>query len=200
MPGPTAWCWARWSGRKWRPPSAACAPAWWSTCRTTWCCASRLNIHRKGATPARAGDLALIPGSMGDFSFVASGLGNADWLWSCSHGAGRSVRRQAVRRMKQESASGTWQCVTLREERRRRRRRPTSRSAPCWKRRSRRTDPIRRAAAAVGDVQGMRQDEGAAAYSGRLRVGISSTSLHTASTSAGCLLKVRYTWPMPLSK
>ena len=62
------------------------------------------------------------------------------------------------------------------------------------------TDPIRRAAAAVGDVQGMRQDEGAAAYSGRLRVGISSTSLHTASTSAGCLLKVRYTWPMPLSK
>ena len=46
----------------------------------------------------------------------------------------------------------------------------------------------------------MRQDEGAAAYSGRLRVGISSTSLHTASTSAGCLLKVRYTWPMPLSK
>ena len=55
---------------------------------------------------------------MGDFSFVASGLGNADWLWSCSHGAGRSVRRQAVRRMKQESASGTWQCVTLREERR----------------------------------------------------------------------------------
>lgn len=77
-----------------------------------------LNIHRKGATPARAGDLALIPGSMGDFSFVVSGLGNADWLWSCSHGAGRSVRRQAVRRMKQESASGTWQCVTLREERR----------------------------------------------------------------------------------
>ena len=28
---------------------------------------------------------------MGDFSFVASGLGNADWLWSCSHGAGRSA-------------------------------------------------------------------------------------------------------------
>ena len=45
---------------------------------------------------------------MGDFSFVAGGLGNADWLWSCSHGAGRSVRRQAVRRMKQETAPGTW--------------------------------------------------------------------------------------------
>ena len=75
---------------------------------------------------------------MGDFSFVASGLGNADWLWSCSHGAGRSVRRQAVRRMKQESASGTWQCVTLREERRIEEAPHTSRSAPCWKRRSRR--------------------------------------------------------------
>ena len=153
----------------------------------------------QGRDAARAGDLALIPGSMGDFSFVASGLGNADWLWSCSHGAGRSVRRQAVRRMKQESASGTWQCVTLREERRieerRRADRPRAGSAGAGG-----TDPIRRAAAAVGDVQGMRQDEGAAAYSGRLRVGISSTSLHTASTSAGCLLKVRYTWPMPLSK
>ena len=22
--------------QEWRPPSAACAPAWWSTCRTTW--------------------------------------------------------------------------------------------------------------------------------------------------------------------
>lgn len=77
-----------------------------------------LNIHRKGATPARAGDLALIPGSMGDFSFVATGLGNADWLWSCSHGAGRSMRRQEVRRTRHETSAGTWQCVTLREERR----------------------------------------------------------------------------------
>ena len=76
---------------------------------------------------------------MGDFSFVAGGLGNADWLWSCSHGAGRSVRRQAVRRMKQETAPGTWQCVTLREERRiEEAPQATSRSGPCWKRRSRR--------------------------------------------------------------
>ena len=34
-----------------------------------------MNIHRKGATPARAGDLALIPGSMGDYSYVATGMG-----------------------------------------------------------------------------------------------------------------------------
>ncbi|WEJ74422.1 RtcB family protein [Pseudomonas sp. PSE14] len=78
-----------------------------------------LNIHRKGATPARAGDLLLIPGSMGDYSYLASGLGNPDWLWSCSHGAGRSLRRQAVRALKTPADSALpWHCVTLREERR----------------------------------------------------------------------------------
>ena len=77
-----------------------------------------MNIHRKGATPARDGQLALIPGSMGDASYLATGLGNPDWLWSCSHGAGRSVRRQDVRRMTGAPSDGTWKCVTLREERR----------------------------------------------------------------------------------
>ncbi|KVW32670.1 RNA-splicing ligase RtcB [Burkholderia ubonensis] len=77
-----------------------------------------MNIHRKGATPAREGDLALIPGSMGDASYLVTGLGHPDWLWSCSHGAGRSVRRQAVRRLRTERAPGAWTCVTLREERR----------------------------------------------------------------------------------
>jgi tRNA-splicing ligase RtcB len=78
-----------------------------------------LNIHRKGATPARAGDLLLIPGSMGDHSYLATGLGNPDWLWSCSHGAGRSIRRQAVRALKGTGDSSLpWHCVTLREERR----------------------------------------------------------------------------------
>lgn len=77
-----------------------------------------LNIHRKGATPARTGDLVLIPGSMGDHSYVARGLGNPEWLWSCSHGAGRRVRRQDVRRLKAPESDGSWRCVTLREERR----------------------------------------------------------------------------------
>ena len=54
---------------------------------------------------------------MGDASFLAT-AGHPDWLWSCSHGAGRSVRRQAVRRMRTEQAPGTWRCVTLRDERR----------------------------------------------------------------------------------
>ncbi|MDP1978413.1 RtcB family protein [Undibacterium sp.] len=77
-----------------------------------------MNIHRKGATPARNGDLALIPGSMGDASYLVEGLGNSEWLWSCSHGAGRRVRRQDVRRMRHDNAGASWQCVTLREERR----------------------------------------------------------------------------------
>ncbi len=77
-----------------------------------------LNLHRKGATPARAHDLALIPGSMGDFSYLAEGLGNPGWLWSCSHGAGRSMRRQAMRALKPGFTDAPhWRCLTLREER-----------------------------------------------------------------------------------
>lgn len=80
-----------------------------------------MNIHRKGATPAHAGDFALIPGSMGDASYLVTGLGSPDWLWSCSHGAGRRMRRQAVRALHPRAADDAaqpWQCVTLREERR----------------------------------------------------------------------------------
>jgi tRNA-splicing ligase RtcB len=76
-----------------------------------------LNVHRKGATPAHAQDLVIIPGSMGTASYLASGLGNQKWLSSCSHGAGRSVRRQATRRKIQSCEQTSWECVTLREER-----------------------------------------------------------------------------------
>lgn len=79
------------------------------------------NIHRKGATPARLGDLALIPGSMGDYSYLARGLGNTEWLSSCSHGAGRAIRRQVSRTTKpgHDTHSATpWRCLTLRESRR----------------------------------------------------------------------------------
>lgn len=75
------------------------------------------NIHRKGATPAHPGELALIPGSMGDHSYVALGLGHPQWLSSCSHGAGRRMRRQVARALPQQAANGDWHCVTLREER-----------------------------------------------------------------------------------
>lgn len=78
-----------------------------------------LNVHRKGATPAHPDQFALIPGSMGDSSYLATGLGHADWLSSCSHGAGRRMRRQQVRSLRAAPGEDrSWQCVTLREERR----------------------------------------------------------------------------------
>jgi tRNA-splicing ligase RtcB len=71
-----------------------------------------MNIHRKGATPAREGDFALIPGSMGDHSYIALGLGHADWLWSCSHGAGRRLRRQEMcARAVHDQQHTHWECI-----------------------------------------------------------------------------------------
>ena len=53
-------------------------------------------VHRKGATPAAAGVLGVIPGSMADPAFVVRGRGNVASLNSASHGAGRVMsRRQA---------------------------------------------------------------------------------------------------------
>lgn len=55
-----------------------------------------LIVHRKGATPAAAGEMGVIPGSMGDPAFVVRGKGNPASLASASHGAGRRMsRRQA---------------------------------------------------------------------------------------------------------
>ncbi len=53
-------------------------------------------VHRKGATPAGAGVLGVIPGSMADAGYVVKGLGNADSLHSASHGAGRKLGRKAA--------------------------------------------------------------------------------------------------------
>jgi tRNA-splicing ligase RtcB len=53
-------------------------------------------IHRKGATQAEDGMMGVIPGNMVDGSFIVQGKGNADSLYSSSHGAGRVLsRRQA---------------------------------------------------------------------------------------------------------
>ena len=56
-----------------------------------------LQVTRKGAVSARAGELGIIPGSMGAKSFIVRGLGNADSFHSCSHGAGRVMSRTAAR-------------------------------------------------------------------------------------------------------
>jgi tRNA-splicing ligase RtcB len=53
-------------------------------------------VHRKGATPAGAGVLGIIPGSMASPGFVVSGKGNAESLNSASHGAGRAMSRKSA--------------------------------------------------------------------------------------------------------
>jgi tRNA-splicing ligase RtcB (3'-phosphate/5'-hydroxy nucleic acid ligase) len=57
-----------------------------------------LLVTRKGAISARAGELGIIPGSMGTRSYVVRGLGNAESLTSASHGAGRRMSRSQARR------------------------------------------------------------------------------------------------------
>jgi len=56
-----------------------------------------LIVHRKGATPAGAGVLGVIPGSMASPTFVARGKGNAASLNSALHGAGRLMSRHKAR-------------------------------------------------------------------------------------------------------
>lgn len=66
-------------------------------------------LHRKGACPALGvqhlsehdffGIPVIIPGSMGDASFLLCGRGNDDLLSSACHGAGRSVARSKARKI-----------------------------------------------------------------------------------------------------
>ncbi len=58
----------------------------------------RVWVHRKGATSARAGELGIIPGSMGTRSYIVRGLGNTESFSSCSHGAGRVMGRKEAKR------------------------------------------------------------------------------------------------------
>jgi len=56
-------------------------------------------LTRKGAIRARAGDLGIIPGSMGARSYIVRGKGSAESFDSCAHGAGRRMSRtQAEKR------------------------------------------------------------------------------------------------------
>ena len=60
--------------------------------------ARQLLVTRKGAISARAGQLGIIPGSMGTRSYIVRGLGNAESLHSASHGAGRRMSRGEAKR------------------------------------------------------------------------------------------------------
>ena len=54
-------------------------------------------VHRKGATPAHAGVLGVIPGNMADPAFIVRGKGEPDSIHSASHGAGRRMSRKAAK-------------------------------------------------------------------------------------------------------
>jgi tRNA-splicing ligase RtcB len=55
-------------------------------------------VTRKGAVSAKAGELGIIPGSMGAKSFIVRGKGNVESFHSCSHGAGRTMSRTEAKR------------------------------------------------------------------------------------------------------
>ena len=55
-------------------------------------------VTRKGAIRAGTGELGIIPGSMGARSYIVRGKGNVESFCSCSHGAGRSMSRNAAKR------------------------------------------------------------------------------------------------------
>ena len=55
-------------------------------------------VTRKGAIRAGAGELGIIPGSMGARSFIVRGKGNPQSFCSCAHGAGRRMSRTEAKR------------------------------------------------------------------------------------------------------
>ncbi len=58
-----------------------------------------LYVHRKGAAPAHAGRVTVVPGSMAAPSFHVIGKGDTPSLCSCAHGAGRRLDRTTARRV-----------------------------------------------------------------------------------------------------
>lgn len=55
-------------------------------------------VHRKGATPAGAGVLGIIPGSMASPGYIVRGKGDPRSLRSAAHGAGRVMSRTQAKK------------------------------------------------------------------------------------------------------
>jgi tRNA-splicing ligase RtcB len=55
-------------------------------------------VTRKGAIRAGAGELGIIPGSMGAKSYIVRGRGSQTSFDSCAHGAGRRMSRSAAQK------------------------------------------------------------------------------------------------------
>jgi tRNA-splicing ligase RtcB len=74
-------------------------------------------LTRKGAVSARAGELGIIPGSMGACSYIVRGLGNPESFHSCSHGAGRAMSRtEAKKRFSREDHARATDGVECRKD------------------------------------------------------------------------------------
>jgi tRNA-splicing ligase RtcB len=58
----------------------------------------RVWVTRKGAIRAGAGELGIIPGSMGAKSYIVRGRGSPESFESCAHGAGRRMSRSAAQK------------------------------------------------------------------------------------------------------
>ena len=63
------------------------------------CMGDNLYITRKGAISARTDEFGIIPGSMGERSYIVKGLGCEESRYSASHGAGRAMSRTAAKKM-----------------------------------------------------------------------------------------------------
>lgn len=61
-------------------------------------CGQEVIVHRKGATPAGAGVLGIIPGSMAAPGFLVRGKGDPASMNSAAHGAGRCMSRTQARK------------------------------------------------------------------------------------------------------
>ena len=71
-------------------------------------------VHRKGATSAKAGELGIIPGSMGTSSYIVEGKGAEESFMSCSHGAGRIMgRAQASRTLNIDDCNNAMQGIAF---------------------------------------------------------------------------------------
>jgi len=74
-------------------------------------------LTRKGAIRAGAGDLGIIPGSMGARSYIVRGKGSAESFQSCAHGAGRRMsRKEAGRRFTTEDLEAQTAGVVCRKD------------------------------------------------------------------------------------
>jgi tRNA-splicing ligase RtcB len=74
-------------------------------------------VTRKGAIRAGAGELGIIPGSMGAKSYIVRGKGNAESFESCAHGAGRRMSRtQAKKQFTREDVSAQTEGVECRKD------------------------------------------------------------------------------------